>query len=157
MDGIHWALLGGGLAAIGGAIGSSIGVANAGRVGTGVLSEDPDKFGLVLILTVLPGTQGFYGFITALLVWVFFNLSTAPNVPLATGLNVFFACLPVAFGQLSSAVAQGWASMASIHLIARRPDAIGKAVIFPALVETYAVTSLVIGVFYLLVARASFL
>lgn len=155
MEGIQWALLGGSLAAAGGAIGSSIGVARAAQVGTGVLSEEPDKFGSVLILTVLPGTQGFYGFITAMLVWVFFNLSTAPVISVGTGLNVFAACVVVALGELVSAIGQGWASQAAIQLIARRGEQIGKAVIFPALVETYAVTSLVIGIFYLLVARAS--
>ncbi len=155
MEGIQWALLGGSIAAAGGAIGSAIGVARASQTGTGVLSEEPDKFGSVLILTVLPGTQGFYGFITAMLVWVFFNLAGAPKIPVGTGLNVFAACIVVALGECFSAIAQGWASQAAIQFIARRGEQIGKAVIFPALVETYAVTSLVIGIFYLLAARAS--
>lgn len=155
LSGIQWALFGGGLAAAGGAVGSSIGVATASRVGAGVLSEDPNKFGSVLILTTLPGTQGFYGFIVALLVFVFFNLGSAPDLPLNVGVLAFFACLPVAIGAMASAIAQGWASEASILLVSRRVEATGKAVIFPALVETYAVTSLVVTIFYLLVARAA--
>lgn len=53
LTGVQWALFGGGLAAIGGAIGSAIGVANASKVGQGVLADDPDKFGSILILTAL--------------------------------------------------------------------------------------------------------
>lgn len=154
LKGLHWALLGGGLAAALGAVGSSIGVANASKVGQGVLAEDPDKFGSVLILTSLPGTQGFYGFIVALLVYVLFGLSENPNLPLSAGVAIFFACLPAAIGFVVSAIFQGNSSQAAILLISRQPEQIGKALIFPALVETYAVTSLVVTVFFLLVARA---
>lgn len=154
LKGIHWALFGGGLAAALGAVGSSIGVANASKVGTGVLSDDPDKFGSVLILTSLPGTQGFYGFIVALLIYVLFGLSAKPDIPLYVGLAIFFASLPGGIGFVVSAILQGRASQAAIQLIARQPEQIGKAIIFPALVETYAVTSLVVTVFFLLVARA---
>lgn len=155
LNGMHWALFGGALAAIGGAIGSALGVAYASKTGLGVLTEDPDKFGSVLILAALPGTQGFYGFIVALLVIVFFNLLSTPQVLLTAGLAAFFACLPSAFGLLISGIAQGWTSQSSIMLVGRHGEATGKAVIFPALVETYAVTSLVVTVFFLLVARAA--
>lgn len=154
-NGLQWALFGGGLAAIGGAIGSAVGVANASKVGLGVLTEDPDKFGSVLIISALPGTQGFYGFIVALLVFVFFNLGTSPDLGLYVGMDVFFACLPAAVAFLVSGLAQSWTSQSSILLIAKHGEATGKAVIFPALVETYAVTSLVVSIFFLLVARAA--
>lgn len=153
LKGLQWALLGGGLAAACGAIGSAIGVANTSKVGQGVLADDPDKFGSVLILSSLPGTQGFYGFIVALLVYVLFGLSQKPDIPLYVGLSIFFACLPGAIGFIVSAPLQGIASQAAILLISKQPEQIGKAIIFPALVETYAVTSLVVSVFFLLVAR----
>lgn len=154
LNGLHWALFGGGLAAACGAVGSAIGVANASRVGQGIMAEDPDKFGSVLILASLPGTQGFYGFIVALLVYVLFGLSTNPEVPLVAGIGIFFACLPGAIGFLVSAIFQSVAAQSAILLISRQPEQIGKAIIFPALVETYAVTSLVVTLFFLLVSRA---
>ncbi len=155
LSGFEWAMMGGALAASAGAAGSAIGIAKTSKVGQGVLSEDPDKFGSVLILTALPGTQGFYGFIVALLVYVFFNMAGNPDISLQAGLKAFIACIPAVFAFLISAIAQGWASQAAITLVAKQPEATGKAIIFPALVETYAVTSLVITVFYLLVARAA--
>lgn len=154
LKGLQWALLGGGLAAALGAVGSAIGVARASKIGQGVLADDPDKFGSILILTSLPGTQGFYGFIVALLVYVLFGLGSKPDIPLYVGLSVFFACLPGAVGFIVSAIAQSWASQAAVLLVSRQPEAIGKAIIFPALVETYAVTSLVVTVFFLLASRA---
>ena len=33
----------------------------AGRAAAGVVTEDPDKFAKVLLLQLLPGTQGIYG------------------------------------------------------------------------------------------------
>ena len=48
-------------------IGSAKGTGLAGEAGTGLLCEDPSKFGKVMILQVIPGTQGLYG----LVVWFF--------------------------------------------------------------------------------------
>ena len=65
--GLALALLGAGLAAVLSGIGSAKGTGMAGEAGTGLLCEDPSKFGKVLILQVIPGTQGLYG----LVVWFF--------------------------------------------------------------------------------------
>ena len=53
-------------------IGSAKGVGIAGEAAAGLLSEQPEKFGKALILQLLPGTQGLYGFVIGLL--VFFQL-----------------------------------------------------------------------------------
>ena len=65
--GLALALLGAGLAAALCAIGSAKGTGMTGEAGAGLLCEDPAKFGKVLILQVIPGTQGLYG----LVVWFF--------------------------------------------------------------------------------------
>ena len=62
------ALVGAGLAALLAGIGSAIGIGIAGRSATGVLSEKPERYGQMFIMVVLPGTQGFYGFLAAFLV-----------------------------------------------------------------------------------------
>ena len=61
------AVLGAALAAILSGMGSAKGVGLVGQAGAGVITEDPTKFGKVLILQILPGTQGLYGFLTAFL------------------------------------------------------------------------------------------
>ncbi|MGN0964274.1 MAG: permease, partial [Dysosmobacter sp.] len=65
--GLALALLGAGLAAVLPGIGSAKGTGCAGEAGTGLLCQDPSKFGKVMILQVIPGTQGLYG----LVVWFF--------------------------------------------------------------------------------------
>ena len=58
----------------------------------------------------------------------------------------FVACLPMAFVGYKSAIRQARASVASISLVAKRPDQFGKAMIFPAMVETYAILALLISI-----------
>src|SRR5450759_2691347 len=91
MTGFQWALLGATFAFIGGGTGSAIGITYANHVASGILAEDPDKFGPLLPLIAILGTQGVYGLITAILVPVFF--SPLSNLSAQKGVLVFFACL----------------------------------------------------------------
>lgn len=66
--GVAFAVLGAVLAALMAGIGSAKGVGIAGEAAAGVIAEDPGKFGKLLLLQLLPGTQGLYGLLTAVLV-----------------------------------------------------------------------------------------
>ena len=144
--GIVFALLGAVLAALLGGIGSAIGVGMTGQAAAGVVTEDPGKFGKVLVLQLLPGTQGIYGlligFITLTQIGI---LGGNSDISLAKGLLYLAACLPMAIVGLVSAKWQARASVSSISLVAKKPDQFGKAMIFPAMVETYAVLALLIS------------
>ena len=144
MEGIVLAVAGAALACFMAGIGSSIGIGYAGSAANGVLSEDPDKFGTLLPLLAIPGTQGIYGLITAILVTIFFSLDKLPG---KSGLLVFFACLPVAFVCLVSAIFQGLTAASASAMVARRTEELGKALVLPALVETYAVFSLILTIY----------
>ena len=145
--GIVFALLGAVLAALLGGIGSAIGVGMTGQAAVGVVTEDPGKFGKVLVLQLLPGTQGIYGlligFITLTQIGI---LGGNSDISLAKGLLYLAACLPMAIVGLVSAKWQARASVSSISLVAKKPDQFGKAMIFPAMVETYAVLALLISI-----------
>lgn len=146
MNGNAWALIGAALAAIGGGVGSAVGITYASKIGTGVLSEDPEKFGRLLVLIVLPGTQGIYGFATAILVGAFFGFLTPgaqTNLAVGKGFAIFLATLPIAVVGFVSAIYQGLTSAAAISFVAKKPEEAGKAFVLPALVETYAVLALV--------------
>ena len=131
-------------------IGSAIGVGIAGESAAGVLSEDPSKFVTCLILQVIPGTQGFYGFILFFMVLAKLQVFGTPIKPdWVQGLMVFVACLPVALVCWYSAISQGKAAAASIQMIAQRPEELGRAIILPAMVETYAVLSLLTSIILL--------
>ncbi len=152
LSGFHWALFGAAIASIGGGIGSAIGITYAAIVASGILTEDPEKFGPLLPVVAISGTQGIYGFITAVLVVIFFNLlgGGGPAIPAQQGFQVFLACLPVAFACLFSAIYQGLTSAGTAGMVAKRAEEAGKALILPAMVETYAVLSLIITILLLL-------
>ena len=142
--GMALALLGAVLAALLAGIGSAIGVGMAGQAAAGVVTEDPGKFSKLLILQLLPGTQGIYGFLIA-----FLTLSQgggAVEVSMTKGMLYFLACMPMAFVGLWSAIRQAKAAVSCIGLIAKRPDQLGKAIILPAMVETYAILALLVSI-----------
>jgi V/A-type H+-transporting ATPase subunit K len=134
-----------------GGCGSARGILIASQQATGVLSEKPDLFGRLLVMVALPGTQGFYGFIVAFMMALQTGL-VAGSVHVTPGTGV--ALLLVGFGAglalYFSAVYQGMASAAGIALVARREDAAGRALLFPALVETYAVVALLAAILFIL-------
>ena len=84
IGGLALALLGAGLAAVLSGIGSAKGTGLAGEAGTGLLCEDPSKFGKVMILQVIPGTQGLYG----LVVWFFAVFRIAQGRVAAGSINI---------------------------------------------------------------------
>lgn len=124
--------------------GSAVGVALAGQAAGGVLSEDPEKFGRMIPLIGIPGTQGFYGFLIGFLVLNKLNLLSA-NIKFPTpqqGWQIFAICLAVSVVESISAVWQGKVSVSSIYLVAKRPEEAGKALVLPIFVEIYAILGL---------------
>lgn len=151
IDGVTWSLLGAAVAIAAAGSGSGIGLGIAGTAGAGIMTEDPGKFGLVLLFQALPGTQGIYGLLVGFLVMIKIGfLAGAPlEVTRLQGLQIFWACIPVGLVGFFSAIGQGKAAAGSIFLIARRPEETGKAIVLPAMVETYAVFALLATVLML--------
>jgi len=141
--GIALTILGAALAAGLAGTGSAIGIGYPARAAAGVLSEDPSKFGSLFLLVVLPGTQGFYGFVAAFLIIGKIGSVTT----LMQGLQLLFAALPVGFVGLISAIHQGKVGAAGVGLVAKRSREVIKGVILAAMVETYAVLGLLISFF----------
>jgi len=144
------ALLGAAMAAFMAGIGSAWGIGIAGRSATGVLSEKPERYGALFLQVVLPGTQGFYGFVIA-----FFAMTTikkfGADLALADSLAIFAACLPIAFAGMISAIHQGKTCAAGILMTAKRPEMAVKAgVLYAAMVEVYAVLGFLISLLILL-------
>jgi V/A-type H+-transporting ATPase subunit K len=144
--GMAFALLGMALAALLPGWGSAKGVGMAGQSAAAALNEDPSLFGKVLVLQLLPGTQGIYGLVVAFFTMLQLNLFGTPNsVTLAQGLGYLAACLPIALVGFFSAVHQARVSVSGINLTAKRNDQFSKAMVLPAMVETYAILSLLIS------------
>jgi len=129
-------------------IGSAIGIGIAGQAAAGVISEDPKKFGQTLILQALPGTQGIYGLLIAFLIMTKIGLLGGDgllDITMAQGAYIFASGIPVGLVGIFSGIAQGKSSAASIMLISKRPEELAKGMVYPAMVETYAVLALLIS------------
>ena len=135
------ALLGAALAAALACVGSAKGTGIAGEAGAGLVSEEPEKSGKALILQVIPGTQGLYGFV---IFFVAFSKVSGVIGALTVqqGLQILSACLPIGIGGLLSAIAQGKVAAASINILAKKPDDWTKGMIMCVIVEFYAILCL---------------
>jgi V/A-type H+-transporting ATPase subunit K len=127
-------------------IGSARGVGMTGEAAAALTSEQPEKFGKALILQLLPGTQGLYGFIIAF--FIFLNISI--GMEFTQGLQLLGASLPVAFTGFFSAISQGRVSTAGIQILAKKPEAATKGILYAAMVETYAILGFVISILFIL-------
>ena len=145
IGGLGFTILGAALTACLCCIGSAKGTGMVGEAASGLVSEDPDKSTKCLILQVLPGTQGLYGFVALFIVLGQVGiLSGSPvAVTVSQGLAFFAACLPIMLGGWLSAVFQGRVAAASIGIVAKHPEASTKGIIFCGIVEFYAILSLV--------------
>lgn len=151
--GLTLALIGAGMAALLAGIGSAIGIGTAGRSAAGVLSEKPERYGQMFIMVVLPGTQGFYGFLAAFIVMLklnFFGGTGVSELTFMLGLEVLIACLPIAFAGLVSAIFQGRVCAGGILMAAKKPEMAFKAgVVYAVMVEIYAVLGLLVTILIL--------
>lgn len=145
--GIVYALLGAAIAVLLAGAGSTMGVGIAGQAAAGVVTEDPSKFAKVLIMQLLPGTQGLYGLLVGFITLSKIGIlgGSVADVSVQTGLMILAACLPIGIVGLISGVAQGKTAASSIGIVAKKPDQFGKAMLFPAMVETYAILALLIS------------
>ena len=139
------AVFGMAIATIFSGIGSAKGVGFTGEAAAALTTSQPEKFGQSLVLQLLPGTQGLYGFVIAVMLF----LQASPNMDLVKGLTLLAASLPVAFAGLSSGIAQGKVSAASIQILAKKPEHMSKGIIYAAMVETYAILGFVISIMIL--------
>lgn len=146
--GLFFAILGAAFAAGFAGIGSARGVGIAGEAGAGLLTEKPELFGKVLILQILPGTQGLYGFIVALLLLNKIGLigGTPAILTWSQGLSFFAAALPMAIAGYFSAVYQGRVAASAVSMIAKDSTQTAKGMTLSALVETYAVLALLVSI-----------
>ncbi len=135
-------------------VGSGLGLYKTASATAGVLGENPKKFGKLIILMLLPATQGLYGFLIAILaankLGGLMEVADAAQA-MAQGWAIFAACLPMAISGFVSAFFQSKAAVNGIYASAKQ-DSLGfKVAMGPAMIEFYALLGLVISI--LLVIR----
>lgn len=152
--GLIFAYLGIALAVAMPGIGSAIGVGIVGEAATVVVIDEPEKFAKSLILQLIPGSQGLYGFAIGLLALgkIGENLSIA-SMGTSNGFMILVSCLPIALIGLWSAIAQAKVSLSAINILVKREEQYTKGIIYAVMVELYALLAFVVS-FLLLVKIA---
>jgi V/A-type H+-transporting ATPase subunit K len=142
ITGQNLAYLGAAIAFLVAGLGSSKGVGLAGQTGAGILTEDPSKFGSVMLLEALPSTQAIYGFVIAFLIIG----KISGTMTLADGMHYLAAGLPVGVVGWISAIYQGKVASSGIQLIGKRPETLGSAITLALMVEMFAILSLIVSI-----------
>lgn len=131
-------------------IGSARAVGVASEAASGVVSIDPSKFGKLLVLQLLPGSQGIYGLLISIMILVKTGVlsgNIAPILNESVSLNLMFliSSIPIAIGGYFSAIAQGRACAAGASIVAKQPQDSSKAIVCASLIELYALFSFIIS------------
>ena len=123
-------------------IGSAVGLYKTGGAAAGVLGEDPKKFGKVLVLVLLPATQGIYGFIIGIIA----SSGIADIASTTDGWALFGAVMPMAISGLVTGILQGKSAVNCIYAVGKQESLGGKLIIYPAMIEFYAILGLIISI-----------
>jgi V/A-type H+-transporting ATPase subunit K len=145
ITGPNLAYLGAAIAFLVAGLGSSKGVGLAGQTGAGVLTEDPSKFGKVMMLEALPSTQAIYGFVIAFMIVGKIQASNGA-MTLAEGMHYLISGLPIAIVGWISAIFQGKVAASGIQFISKRPESVGSAITLATMVELFAILSLIVSI-----------
>lgn len=139
--GQFFAMLGIAVAVIMSGFGSARGVGETGQAAAALVKDQPEKFAQTLVLQLLPGTQGLYGFVIGIMIW----LQISPELTLTQGLLYMVAGMPVGFVGWISARYQGQTASAGMQILAKRPENVANAIVYAIMVETYAILAFVIS------------
>ncbi|MHB0945592.1 MAG: V-type ATP synthase subunit K [Sedimentisphaerales bacterium] len=151
--GLTYALAGAAIATFVAGIGSATGLCIASKAADGVLSEKPERYGSLMLMVLLPSTQGIYGFVISIMVMVKLQIIGGNPLPVTAvqGLEILAACLPVGIASLASGIQQGKAGAAGIIMTAKRPEMAVKAgVLYAAMIEFYAILGFLTSLLLLL-------
>jgi len=152
-NGLFFAFIGAALAVTLAGIGSAKGIALVGEASMGLIAEEPSKFARLLIMQLLPGTQGLYGFIISILIMTNIGVLGGEIPGFYAGLMYLAASLPIGLVGYFSAVAQAKASAAGINVVAKRPIETVKAIVSVTLSEMYALIAFIVSLLLVLEAE----
>ncbi|PID70354.1 permease [bacterium DOLZORAL124_38_8] len=146
------AFLGALVAVVLGGYGSSKGIQVAGQKAAGVMAEKPSLFGTLIVLCALPGSQGIYGLLIAIMILLQIGVVGGAAgmkyvVSFQSGLSLLIAGVIMGALALISAGSQSKVVVASIGGLAREESISTGAIVISALAETYAIFGLLIALF----------
>ena len=146
--GTVFAVLAAALATLLSGMGSAKGVGMAGEATAALTVDEPDKFGKALVLQLLPGTQGLYGFVIGF--FIYQQIIGGDAITFEKGLYLLMAAIPVAVVGYASAQRQARVAIAGVNILAKNEDEFVKGVVYSVMVELYAILGFVISLLLVL-------
>jgi len=120
-------------------IGSSIGLVIAGNSVVGAIRKRPETFGVNLVLSALPSTQGLYGFVG----YIIYSSHMTPGITPFTAAIMLGAGIGLGAANLFSGIKMGQVCAAGITSIGSGHNVFGNTLILAAFPEFYAILALV--------------
>ena len=112
-------------------MGSAKGTGMTGEAAAGLTVEEPQKFGKALVLQLLPGTQGLYGFVIGFMILG----KLTGDLNFQQGSYYIFAALPVGIVGYFSAVAQAKVAVSGMNILAKNEDNFVQGIVYAVMVE----------------------
>ena len=122
-------------------LGSATAMSMIGQAASGIIMEDPGKFGQTLVLQAMGSTNGIYGLLIGFLILT----KTMTVTDMQTGLFLLASSLPVGIVGYIAALVQGKVLASGVILIGKRDGELAKPMIYAAMIETFAVFALLIS------------
>jgi len=145
-SGIVLAIIGAAIAMGVAAISSGIGVGLAGIAGAGVISEDPKKFGPILVLQALHKRREYMVFRAVLiLIGVGVLGGEAKAIPIGMGYAALGGGIVIGLSSVT-AIAQGAIAASGMGAVAKRPETFGQSIVLAVMAETFAIFGLLIAI-----------
>lgn len=149
-----YALLGAAIAVLFAGVGSALGVSRTGQSASALLSKDPSKWGDVLIVQLLPSSQGLYGFVVAFMVFIKAGIiGTLAPLTVSQGLAIMALCFPVGIVGLVSAILQGNVICAGIQMMGKQEGQKGRVITMAVFVELFAIFAFLISLLGILLLQ----
>ncbi|HOV13065.1 MAG TPA: ATPase [Spirochaetota bacterium] len=127
-------------------VGSAIGTVIGGQAVIGSMKKKPENFGLYLVLSALPATQGLYGFVGFFIYSGVVAAAGGASMPLFKAAILFGAGFALGIANLISAIKQGQVCASGISAIGSGHNVFGNTLILAAFPEFYAILSLVASI-----------
>ncbi|MGL4363741.1 MAG: ATPase [Bacteroidales bacterium] len=122
--------------------GSVYGVTSSGSAAVGALKKNPDAFGSMLALSVLPSTQGLYGFVCFFLL----QAKLVAGIGWLPAAAIFGAGTAMGISSLFSGLRQGEVCANGIAAIGSGHNVFGYTMILGVFPELYSILGLLIVV-----------
>lgn len=119
--------------------GSAIGLAIGGQAVVGAIRKRPETFGVNLVLSALPSTQGLYGFVG----YIIYSGHMSPTMSVYDGALTLGAGLGLGIVNLFSGIRMGQVCASGITSIGSGHNVLGNTFVLAAFPEFYAILALV--------------